>query len=114
MSYKREVFTWKRCHNEILLAEICTVEPYKFKSGTKERGSAWREISNNLNGIKDLGFKTTNRSVRDRFEKLMSDFEKKESEERVASGVEVEYTETDRALQDIKERIAEVNEEQVN
>ena len=110
---KREVFTFKRCHDEILLAEISTVEPYKFRPGTKERGNAWREVSENLNNIKEMGFKTTNRSVRDRFERLMEDFVKKDNEEERASGVDVEYTDIDKALQDIKERIAEVQEEQV-
>ena len=111
-SAKREVFVWKIWHEEVLLAEVSTVEPYKFKVGTKEPGKAWREVSDNLNALKDLGFKTTHRSVRDKFEKMLRDFEKKENEEKMASGVDVEYTEIDKALEDIKVRIAEVDEVQ--
>jgi hypothetical protein len=110
-SAKREVFTFKTTHDEVLLTEVATIEPYKFKAGTKERGNSWREISERLNMNTRLGFKTTQRSVRNRFEKLMEDFERKEKEK--ASGVDVEYTQIDQALQDIKERIAEVQEEQV-
>lgn len=42
----------------------------------------------------------------------MRDFENNENEEKKASGVDVEYTEIDKALEDIKGRIAEVNEVQ--
>lgn len=112
-SAKREVFTFKTTHDEILLTEVATIEPHKFKAGTKERGNSWREISERLNKNTRLGFKTTQRSVRNRFEKLMEEFERKEKEEEKASGVDVEYTPIDQALQDIKERIAEVQEEQV-
>ena len=112
MSTKRENFVWKKWHEEILLAEVSTVEPYKFKFGSKERGKAWREVSDNLNALKDLGFKTTHRCVRDKFEKMLKDFEKKENEENMASGVDVEYSDIDKALEDIKGRIAEVDEEQ--
>ena len=111
MLSKREVFVWKRCHEEVLLAEVSTVEPYKFKAGTKERGKAWREVSENLNGLIEMGFKTTHRSVREKFDKMMKDFEGKEIEERRASGVDVDYSDIGKALQDIKERIAEVEEE---
>jgi len=38
----------------------------------------------------------------------VTDFENKENEEKKASGVDVEYTEIDKALDDIKGRIAEV------
>ena len=104
---------WKRCHEVVLLADVSTVEPYKFKTGTKERGKAWREVSENLNCLTEMGFKTTHRSVREKFEKMMKDFEEKENEERRASGVDTDYSDIDKALQDIKDRIAEVEEEQV-
>lgn len=71
MTNKRKVFVWKKCHEEVLLAEVATVEPYKYKTGTKEKGKAWREVSENLNNITEMGFKTTHRSVRDKFDKMM-------------------------------------------
>ena len=61
MSTKREVFVSKKWHEEILLTEVSTVSLYKFKVGSIERGKAWREVSVNLNTLKDLGFKITPR-----------------------------------------------------
>ena len=52
----------------------------------------------------EIGCKVTQRSVREKFDKLMKDFLKKESEEKNQSGVDVEYGELDQSLQDIKER----------
>ena len=68
MSTKRQVFVWKKWDEEMLLTEVSTVEPYKFKVGSKGHGKAWREVSGNLNVLKDLGFKTTHRCVCNKFE----------------------------------------------
>ena len=103
----RELFIWKIEHEKMLLTEVITSEPYQFKTGTKERGSAWTEIAERLAGC---GLKVTQRSVREKFDKLMKDFLKKESEEKKQSGVDVEYGELDQSLQDIKERMAEFEE----
>ena len=103
----RELFIWKKDNEKMLLTEVITIEPYQFKAGTKERGSAWTEIAERLAGC---GLKVTQRSVREKFDKLMKDFLKKESEEKKQSGVDVEYGELDQSLQDIKERMAEFEE----
>lgn len=63
----------------MLLTEVIITEPYQLKAGTKERGSAWTEIAKRLAGC---GLKMTQRSVREKFDKLMKDFLKKESEEK--------------------------------
>lgn len=104
----RELFIWKAEHEKMLLTEIETIELYQFKAGTKERGSAWTEIANRLTV---LGLKVTQRSVREKFDRLMKDYLKKDSEEKKESGVEVEFGELDQALEDIKERMAEFEEQ---
>ena len=91
----------------MLLTEVITVEPYQFKAGTQERGSAWTKIAERL---ASCGLKVTQRSVPEKFEKLMKDLLKKESKEKKQSGVDVEYGELDQSLQDIKERMAEFDE----
>ena len=91
---------WKEWHEKVLLAEIALIEPYKYKFGTKERGAAWKEIADMLNAKEE--FKVSHRSVREKFDKMIKDFNKNENEEEKASGVEVEYTEIHRALEDIK------------
>ena len=103
----RELFIWKIEHEKMLLTEVITTEPYQFKAGTKERGSAWTEIAERL---AFCGLKVTQRKVREKFDKLTKDFLKKESEEKKQSGVDVEYGELDQSLHDLKERMAEFEE----
>ena len=59
-----------------------------------------------------MGFKVNQRSVRKKFEKMKKDYEKKEGEGKGASGVSVQYSGIHRSLEDIKGRIAELNEVQ--
>ena len=91
----------------MLLTEVITIEPYQFKAGTKEGRSAWTEIAESLDSC---GLKVTQGSVREKFDKLMKDFLKKESKEKKQSGVDVECGELDQSLQDIKQRMAEFEE----
>ena len=108
---KREMFVWKEVHEKALMTEVLTVEPHQFKHGTKERGAAWTAIAERLNEM-NMGFMVNQRSVREKFEKMMKDYEKKEREEKGASGVSVQYSGIHRSLEDIKGRIAELNEVQ--
>ena len=91
----------------MLLIVVITIETYHFKAGTKERGLAWTEIAERWAGCE---LKVTQRSVREKFDKLMKDFLKKESEDKKQSGVDVKYGELDQSLQDTKERMAEFEE----
>ena len=88
---KREMFVWKEVHEKALMTEVLTLEPHQFKHGTKERGAAWTAIAERLNEM-NMGFKVNQRSVREKFEKMMKDYEKKEREEKGASGVSVQYS----------------------
>ena len=101
---KREIFIWKTIHDELLLREVLLLEPFQHRQGSKERGAIWTQISTNLT---EMGMKTSQRSVRERFEKIVKEFKQKESMEERASGIDVEYTERDRAMVDILERMSE-------
>lgn len=101
---KREIFIWKPIHEELLLREVLVLEPYQHRQGSKEKGAAWSKIAENL---VELGMKASQRSVREKFEKLLNDFKRKEAMEQQTSGDDVEYTERDRAMMDILERINE-------
>jgi hypothetical protein len=101
---KRVNFTWKMMHEDLLLREVLLLEPFQYRQGTKERGTAWTKIAENLT---TLGMKASQRSVREKFEKLVTEFKRKEAAEERASGVEVEYTERDQAMVDILERMNE-------
>lgn len=56
--------------------------------------------------------KVTQRSARERFDKLYQDFKKREKEESRASGVDVEYDEIYQALTNIHDKIVDWQEEQ--
>ena len=90
-----------------LLKEVTCVEPYAKKQS--DRGAAWRTIASHLNGNKQEGFKVTERSCRDRFKRIMEEFENKEQVEKKASGIDAEYDELDQLYQDIKKRMEEVS-----
>ena len=64
----RELFIWKRLHEEYLVQEVLSIEPYQYKAGTKEKGAAWTLIADNLVA---RGLKVTQRSVREKFEKML-------------------------------------------
>ena len=108
---KRELFVWKRKHEVLLLREVLVEEPHKYRPGSKERGSAWDKIAEHLNS-QESGMKVTKRSVREKFDKLLQDFKKREREERRVSGVDAEYNEIHQALTDINEKIADWEEQQ--
>ena len=105
---KKVVFVWREHHDKYLLGEVLTFEPYKYRFGSKERGSAWTSIAEHLEGY---GMKVSQRSVRERFNQMMDGFKRKEAVELRASGVDVDYTEKDKALLDIMERMEECEEE---
>ena len=65
LKMSRDVFIWKKVHDECLLTELLVVEPYNHKPGSKERGLAWKQIAENLNSIPEQDFSVTARSVRD-------------------------------------------------
>ena len=101
------LFIWKKQHELCLLKEVTCVEPYAKKQS--DRVAAWRTIASNPNGNKQGGFKVTERSCRDRFKRIMEEFENKEQVEKKASGIDAEYDELDQLCQDIKERMEEVS-----
>lgn len=106
-----KLFTWKEESQKILLLkEVIIEEPYIFKEGSKERGAAWTSIAKRL---EKAGLKVTQRSVRDKFSKLLKDFQTREKEEQKASGVEVEFGEVEQLLTDITERMEEESEKRV-
>ena len=105
---QRDVFVWKEVHNEHLITELLVFEPHNQKPGSKERGLAWKLITENLNSLPDQGCRVTARSVRDRFLKLLENFKKNETAEKRASGIAgAEYNRLYRGLQDISERMEE-------
>lgn len=99
-----DVFTWKAMHEELLLREVLVLEPFKYRQGSKDRGATWTQIAKKLS---EMGMKASQRSVREQFEKLVKEFKRKETIEEQESGIDAEYTERDRTMIDILERMHE-------
>eukprot|EP00112_Aurelia_sp_Birch-Aquarium-sp1_P019876 Seg500.6 transcript_id=Seg500.6/GoldUCD/mRNA.D3Y31 product="hypothetical protein" protein_id=Seg500.6/GoldUCD/D3Y31 len=105
---QRELFIWKAAHDKCLIREVLLVEPYFHKQQTKERGEAWKLITQNLKALEAPKFRVSVRAVRDRFAKLMKNFKENEREEARASGIDgVDYDEIYRGLTDIDLRMEE-------
>ena len=71
----------------------------------------WRKIADNLNSPAVLTFLVTKKSVRKHLKLLLDKYHVRMQKERKDSGVEVEETELDQALEEINEKW-EATEEQ--
>ena len=76
---KRGLFVWREHHEMCLLRKVLTHEPYRFRFGSEERGAAWTAIACQL---EDMGMKVNQRSVREKFTRMMTSFKKKEAQEK--------------------------------
>lgn len=115
--YYRPPFHWTETHDIVFCYELRTIEPYQFKPGTRESGTAWEQIASNLNSFEKPKFSVNKRSVRDRYNVLKSNFLRKMSNEEQSSGIDVENNELDQLLEEIcacateyERRLLEVNE----
>ena len=93
---------WTEPHDEMLCREILTYEPYNFKSGTVQRGEAWKMIAESLNSIENPKFTVNHRSVRERYTILEKNYVKKNNAEEKATGISPEeMSDLDKALEEI-------------
>ena len=93
---------WSGLKSTLLLVR----EPYKYKTRTLE-------ITDRLNNIKDPKFKVSKRSIWEHFQLLLSKFKTTMKTEQRASGIEVEETEVDKAMEEIDENWEASEEEQL-
>ena len=87
------------------------LEPFRFKARTVERGKVFQKIADNLNAHATLEFHVVTKSVREHLKHLLDKHRAKIQKERKESGVEVEETELDRALEEISEKWEAAKEE---
>ena len=64
-----------------LLGEVLNLEPYKYKQSSGLRGKVWTTISDNLKSNTQHEFKVSQRSCREKFQKVMDEFNKTCNEE---------------------------------
>ena len=86
-------------------------EPYRYKTGTRERGQAWDKVAQELNLIEGICFVVDQRAVRERYAKLERNYKQKMAAEERVSGVNPELTELNEAVASIIERKEGAEEE---
>ena len=80
-------FRWSEAKDVVLLREVRIIEPYLCKVGSKEAGQKWSELALHLNEYD--GFREhprDQRSVREHFNKLVTEFKRKVSVEENSTG----------------------------
>jgi len=97
-------------HDNCLCQEILVLEPFKAKKGSITRGQIWDKIANNLNSLEHPQFRVTKRSVRERYTLLSDKFRAKMRDEEKASGIDTDLSEVEKALEEIAEKEAVVEE----
>ena len=101
---------WTEQHDNCLCQEILVLEPFKAKTGSIARGQIWDKIATNLNSLEHPQFRVTKRSVRERFTLLSDKFRAKMRDKERASGIDTDLNEVEKALEEIAEKEAVVEE----
>ena len=107
----RTNMVWSEKH-EMLCREIIGVDVFNgTKKGTQKRSAKWSQVVENLSSVQGMHFKVDNRAVRDRYNLLSMNLRRKVKREVKKSGIEVEMTETEKALEILieKEDAAKLN-----
>ena len=104
---------WSKNHDIALAREVLLLEPYRHKARTVERGKVWQTIADNLNSHAMFRFVVTKKSVREHLKLLLEKYRARMQKERRDSGVEVEVTELDQALEEINEKWEAAEEQDI-
>ncbi|XP_066927909.1 caldesmon-like [Clytia hemisphaerica] len=108
-SKRKPPMSWTAQHEEMLLREILTWEPFNHKLGSTGRGESWKMIAETLNSLDNPKFTVTHRSVREKYANLEKEHKKKMADEERASGDSPEgLTDKEKALDEIVQRFADI------
>jgi vacuolar-type H+-ATPase subunit I/STV1 len=95
---------WTTRHDVEFCKEIVASKLFETKKRSIERAQVWEAIAKKLQKIEYPKFKVEQRSVRDRLNKLIKQFRRKDDDGRRASGISPELTELDTLLEEICEK----------
>ena len=101
---------WTNAHDTLLCREVLYSEPYAAKKGSNDRGKIWTDIAGALNSSKDLDFKVTQRSVRERFALIQAKWKKSNSADERSTGTSTVPSETDHLLEEITQKEQDLEE----
>ena len=98
-------FRWTSDKDYTFVTEVRFLEPYLYKSKSNLAGQKWKEVADNLNCLQ--AFKDSprdQRSVRERFQKIIDLFKAKVRKEEASSGISSKpLTETEQPAVEIVE-----------
>lgn len=96
---------WTDEHDVMLCRQILGVDVFNgTKKGTVNRSAKWSEVVEYLSMAEEISFKVDNRAVRDRYNLLSTNLRRKLKKEEKASGIAVEMSEVERALEELMEK----------
>ncbi|PIK45664.1 putative PERQ amino acid-rich with GYF domain-containing protein 2-like [Apostichopus japonicus] len=94
---------WTEAKDIILCKEVALQNPFQFRRGSLERGKVWSGVATEL---RKQSFKVDQRAVRDRYNSLKNKVQKNNSQDKRASGISPEETESQRELRVLLEDLA--------
>ena len=95
---------WTPKHDLELVKEMLAERPFEYPKGSREIGTVWKKIMSNLNSKTEINFTlNTIRAVRNRYQLLETKFKQNMQKELNASGIAVEPTEFEEAMEDLVE-----------
>ncbi|XP_071851133.1 uncharacterized protein [Apostichopus japonicus] len=102
-SSSRTFMKWTEAKDIILCKEVTLQNPFQFRRGSLERGKVWSGVATEL---RKQSFKVDQRAVRDRYNSLKNKVQKNNSQDKRASGISPEETESQRELRVLLEDLA--------
>ena len=104
---------WSEEHDIQLCREIMVTNPFSAKRKTLDRKRLWETIARNLVKINTPKLKTSlsERSVRERYMRIVQRYKTKTNDEMKASGISPEQSELDVLLEELTEREEMAKEE---
>ncbi|PFX16924.1 hypothetical protein AWC38_SpisGene18775 [Stylophora pistillata] len=97
----------------LLLGRFCYWNRTVTRRGQLKEEKWWQKVADNLNSHAILRFLVTKKSVREHLKLLLDKYRARMQKERRDSGVEVEETELDRALEEINEKWEAAEEQDI-
>ncbi|XP_066914770.1 putative uncharacterized protein DDB_G0274435 [Clytia hemisphaerica] len=107
---KKTIMKWDDKHDVLLGRELLFMKPYNFKPGTRDSGSAWTAVAEDLNKVTEVKFDVTQKSVRDRTKIAMNNHKRKMRQQTAESGSVENPTEMDQVWEEISSEMQEASE----
>ena len=89
----------------LFLREVLVSDLFNYRKGSVECGQVWDNIADRLNALEFPKFQVNQCYLRDKFNKLLKWFKKKDREELSLSGIDPELDEKSELLEEIVEKM---------